>query len=282
MTQPALAKSGRGIKGGRTYAWPPPGTKNTSPPFEVSSVTTIIGAGLPKPALMYWAAKMVAEKAVESHAFVGSMIESQGKEETTKWLKGAHRTYTNKKADMGTIAHMAIEAYLDGRPLTDEALDEELKERKVPLDMWRTTKAYVSGAMEFFDQLEPEVLHSEVTVYSRKHGYAGTTDIIANMRLGGQGTVPCIIDFKTGKGVYPEMGLQLCAYAFADFIGRADGTEEPLPEGIRNGVIVRLTPGGGFEAVAFSLSPELLDVFLAVKGVAEGQAVMDEAKRPSL
>ncbi len=281
MTTPAQAKSGRGIKGGRSYAWPPAGTNSTAAPFEVNSVTTIIGNGLPKPALMYWAAKMVAEKAVSSVDFVKSMKESEGDAETIKWLKGAHRTFTNKKADMGTIAHMAIEAYVDGNEMTEAQLDEELKERQVPLDMWKTTKGYVRAAKEFFDQLEPEVLHSEVTVYSRKYGYAGTTDIIGNLRMGGGKPVPCIIDFKTGKGVYPEMGLQLSAYARADFIGRNDGTEEALPADIRHGVIVRLMPSGTFEAVAFTLSDELQEVFLAVKGVAEGLNVMEQAKRPS-
>lgn len=286
MTTPAQARKGKGIRGGRTYAWPPPGTlkPGAEPEFEVSSVTTLIGNGLPKPALMYWAAKMVAEKAVSDIEFVASMKESQGDAEAVKWLKGAHRTYTNKKADMGTIAHMAIESYLNGREMSEDQLNEALKERGVPLDMWKTTKSYVKGAMEFFDQAEPEVLYQEATVYSRKYGYAGTADIIGRIRLGGTDWLPAIIDFKTGKGVYPEMGLQLSAYARADFIGLSDGTEIPLSDigDIRHGVIVRLTPGGSFEAVSFNLSDDLQDVFLSVQGVALGLETMERSKRPGL
>lgn len=280
MTSPALASTSRG--GGRTYKWPPTGLlKPGEEQMEVASVTTVIGKGLPKPALMYWAAKMVAQKAVDDYAAVGAIMASKdGESKAVNYLKGAHREFTNKKADMGTVAHMAVEAYVAGAPLTEAQLDEELKERGVPLDMWRMTKGYVKGALEFFDQLEPEVLHSEVTVFSRKWGYAGTTDIIGRMRFGGTETYPCVIDFKTGKAVYPEMGLQLSAYARADFIGRNDGTEEPLPPDIRHGVIVRLTPTGGFEAVAFTLSDELQEVFLSVMGVAQGLEVMEQAKRP--
>ncbi len=286
MTTPAQARSGKGkgIRGGRTYVWPPPGTlkPGDEPEFEVSSVTTLIGNGLPKPALMWWAAKMVAEKAVKSLDFVAKMKADEGDDETIKWLKGAHRSYTNKKADMGTIAHMAIEAYIDGNTMSDDQINEELKERGVPLDMWKATKGYIRGGVEFLDQLEPEVLYQEATVYSRVHGYAGTADIIGWMRFGGTDTYPCIIDFKTGKGVYPEMGLQLAAYARADFIGTTDGTEIPLSEigDIRHGVIVRLTPTGSFEAVSFTLSDELHGVFLSVQGVAEGLEVMERAKRP--
>jgi hypothetical protein len=275
------------VRGGRSYKWPPPGVlkPGQAPEFEVASVTTLLGNGLPKPALMYWAAKMVAEKACENPDFIKQMIDAQGKDETIKWLKGAHRTFTNKKADMGTIAHMAIEHYVDGRPMTAAQIDAELVERKVPLDMWKVTKGYIDGAKEFFDACEPEILESEVTVYSRAHGYAGTLDLLGRLSFGGE-RLPCIMDFKTGKGVYPEMGLQLCAYARADFIGTTDGVERPLAdvfggEPIQHGVIVRLKPGG-FEVKSFTLSDDLFQVFLAVKGVALGLPIMEQAMRPGL
>ena len=51
---------------------------------------------------------------------------------------------------------------------------------------------------------------SERLVFSREHGYAGTTDLIGtlNGRL-------ALLDIKTGRGVYPEYKLQLAAYAVA-------------------------------------------------------------------
>ena len=45
----------------------------------------------------------------------------------------------------------------------------------------------------------------------KKHGYAGTLDIIGTVN--GKGV--WIIDVKTGKGIYPEAWLQLSAYKAA-------------------------------------------------------------------
>lgn len=293
MTQPANASKGSGSFGGRSYMWPPPGTPGEGEEFQVASVTTILGKGLPKPALTYWAARVVAEKATENPQFIVDMVKAQGRDETVNWLKRAPQNYTAKKAGMGTVAHAAIEAYVDGTKITDAYIrallvDEFEDKPNLAADpaVFKQTKGYIRGALEFFDAVEPEILKQEVTVYSREHGYAGTTDIIARLHFGGPNgeRLPCIVDFKTGKGVYPESGLQLCAYARADFIGASDGTETPLSEfgDIRHGVIVRLKPGGGFEAKSFNLSDDLFEVFLAVKGVALGEGTMKQAMRPGL
>src|SRR5262249_23693029 len=65
----------------------------------------------------------------------------------------------------------------------------------------------------------------EVTLWSHTYGYAGTADWIAEIGghiwLGGN---------KTGKSVYPEVGLQLAALAGADCVLRADGNEGDLPD----------------------------------------------------
>ena len=50
-------------------------------------------------------------------------------------------------------------------------------------------------------------------VYSRTFGFAGTLDAICTI-AGRRG----LLDIKTGRsGVYPEVALQLAAYAHADF-----------------------------------------------------------------
>jgi len=54
-------------------------------------------------------------------------------------------------------------------------------------------------------------LRSEMVVFSHKHRYAGTMDLLAwIMRAGKRELV--LIDFKTGKAVWPESFLQLAAY----------------------------------------------------------------------
>src|SRR4029453_3802172 len=87
-------------------------------------------------------------------------------------------------------------------------------------------ESYLSGLDRFLADHTPGFLAAEQTVYSRRYGYAGTFDLLAT--LPGHGLV--LVDVKTGNRVYPEVCLQLAAYAPADFIGQPDPiTEQPLP-----------------------------------------------------
>jgi hypothetical protein len=274
MTQPAQAK--RGARGVRVYSWPP------QPPhdLEVVSVTSVLSNGLPKPFLAPWSAKMVAEFAVEKRTAWLELADDDPRAAIDLLKRAPYRT-TSTKADMGTIAHAAIEAYLDGKALTKTQLEGKLREAKVPEKSWRATSGYISGAMEFLHNHEPEVLHSEATVYSRTHSYAGTTDLVARLRVGGSQKV-CVVDFKTAKSVYDENGLQLCAYARADFVGLGDGSEVALANvPIEDGLIVRLTPSGSYELAHFALTDDLFDVFLAVQRVALGKETIAAARRPT-
>src|SRR4249920_742854 len=136
MTQPNQSSvAGRGM---RTYRWPPKGETE----LEVVSVTSIIGGGIPKPFLAPWSAKVVAEFAVDRHTAVVAMLDVPNEErEAAKnaaidWLKRAPYRGTAEKANMGTIVHAAVDAYLSGKPLTDSDIEAMLKEKRVPLERW--------------------------------------------------------------------------------------------------------------------------------------------------
>lgn len=278
MTAPKQAKQRRGY-GPRTYAWPP------LPPheFEVISVTSAIGGGIPKPYLIGWAAKVTAEAAIEDHDIIGAMLAKGKEREAIAHVKGARFHDSGKKADRGTIVHSALEAYLKGRPMGQETVESLLKEARVPLDLWKSTAAMIVGLMEFLYDEEPEIYWSESTVYSRAHGYAGTADLIARMRVGGS-LLPVVLDVKTSKSIYDETALQLCAYARADFVGLDDGTEAPLTptgEKIEHGVVVRPTPSGKYEKAVFTLTDAVYARFLAALAVASTDGVEAEARRPS-
>lgn len=282
MTQPALAKKkGGGYDAPRIYSWPP------QPPheFEVMSVTSIIGKAWPKPFLLPWAVKVTAQAAVDDMDIVQLMLAKGNERGAVEHLKGARWRTTNRAADRGTIVHKAVEAYVAGRPWSKEELEHELVEARIEQDLWRSAAGMIAGVMEFLWDKEPEILHSEVTVYSRTHGYAGTTDIIALMALGGAEKKPVIIDFKTSKSIYDDTALQLAAYANADFIGRADGSEEALlPDGlgpILDGVVVRPTATGRYEAAAFSLTPQVFEGFLACVNLANNLGAIENARRPT-
>lgn len=278
MTEPRQARRRQGRDAPRTYAWPP------LPPheFEVISVTSAKDV-LPKPWLVGWAAKMTAIAGVEDHAIVGAMLAKGDEQAAIDHLKGARYRDSGAKANRGTVVHAALESYLAGKELTAEDLEAQLKERRVPLKLWKSTGLMVKGLMEFLVDEEPEVYWSETTVYSRTHGYAGTPDIIARMRVGGA-LVPVVIDVKTSKDIYDDTSLQTCAYARADFVGLDDGTEKQLtPDGepIDFGVVVRPTPDGRYQKRVCAHTDELYELFLGCLAVANAQGVEKEVWRPS-
>ena len=96
----------------------------------------------------------------------------------------------------------------------------------------------------------------------RRFGYAGTFDAIAT--LPGVGVV--LLDVKTGNRVYPEVCLQLAAFAAAEFIGDPDGvTEQPLPE-VHAGAVLHLQPGG-YRLLPVPIGGAVLEAFLAALAV---------------
>lgn len=233
MTAPALARG----KTGRRYVWPP-GTDK--PELVVPSVTTVIG-NLSKPALTNWAAKSVAEYAVE-HILTWQDLPS---DDAVDLLKRAPYRDMTKKGNVGTAVHAAIDVWMGKQETVLEDLD---------------LLPFVGGALAFMEDLAAEVLHSEVTVFSRQYLYAGTTDAIVRLK---DGRV-AICDWKTGKSVYAEAAIQVCAYANAEFIGTIEGEELPLPE-IDVGIIVHLPGDGSYTAHEVEFTPRLWRTFLALR-----------------
>lgn len=281
MTTPNLAKKSSG-RGPRLYAWPP------QPPYELDdliSVTSAINAGLAKPFLTNWAAKVVAELAVEDHDIVARMLAKDDEQGAISHLKGAPYRTRQAAADRGTLVHAALESYIEGKRLTEDELKDQLKEAGVPTKLWKSTINMYGGLIDFMFDEEPEIFHSEQTVYSRKYHYAGTADGIGLVRIGGT-RQPAVIDVKTSKAIYDETALQLTAYAYADFVGLDDGTEVPLvPEQYdrpQYGIVVRPKPGGGYERKTFALTPAVFDMFLGTLKVAQHQAAdtLALARRP--
>jgi hypothetical protein len=182
------------------------------------SVTTILGA-LDRPALTYWACEKAAVAAINQRNTWQGMIADDAENcdhndaqecAAVKWLRDARwRKVPGEKSDMdmGTEVHAACEEYvLTGtRP-------------HVPADV----EPYLVQFEEWCQRAQPAYTAAEVTVYEPTYGYAGTAD--AFMTVGG---VPVIADYKTTKKPldargqrktpYPEVGLQLAAYANAEF-----------------------------------------------------------------
>lgn len=228
---------------GRTYGLelPPPDGHKT-----LWSVTTIIGGGLPKPVLIPWGMKTVAEYAVRNYRRLYAMCQAaEGDEEAVyhivAWLKGSPYREREKKADLGTLLHSIAEA---------RALQKALP--TITPDVAPLYQQF----RRFEEECEPEWEMSEATVYNVRESFAGTLDGIGRLR--GK-RVPeawrnrlVMADYKTGgeidlrdprnsKGVYPEAALQMSAYAHAEGAYLAPGTVAPLPP-IEGALAVHITP----------------------------------------
>jgi hypothetical protein len=157
-----------------------------------------------KPKLVGAAARQAAEYTDRQWEFLAPLPSFQ----RISLIKDAHEVTWGKARDLGTSVHEAIEAYAKGEPC------EYPKE----------ANPFISHFIEFMIEQRPRFLANEATVWSRKHGYAGTLDAIAD--IGGD---IYLIDFKTGKRLHGEIGMQLSALASADFIITPEGEELELP-----------------------------------------------------
>lgn len=190
------------------------------------SVTTIIGSGLPKPAIAGWQARTIAEYAVANWRQIGAMLASvrlrrtadQGTfivsdadaiEAAVEWLKGAPWRESKRKMNVGSAVHAEAEAYILGVP------------RPEPLP---AVAPYLTSFRNFLDDFKPEFELAEATVYSVSESFAGTLDAI--FRVSGR---TFLADWKTGKDIYPDVALQLAAYEHAESVLLPDGSSAPMP-----------------------------------------------------
>ncbi len=217
------------------------------------SVTTIISGGLPKPALLPWGIKSVAEVAVAKHRTLTAMtLECAGGEcgpgdwcascdAAVRWLKSAPYQQRDKAADIGTQVHEAAEAYKLGKPMPPW-----------PDGIAPSMEQYEHWLLAFGPSFE----QTELTVYNRTQRYAGTLDAIVTLSDGRR----LLIDYKTGKGVYPEVGLQLAAYRYAEYMRLPDMSEAPVLE-VDGAAVLHLLPGS-WQFIEVRADPEVFEAFL--------------------
>jgi hypothetical protein len=232
------------------------------------SVTHILQC-LNKPALVNWAAseerKLVSAVAADVHEeFAAIKVTDRGKYlallESKLGKEKAHRRALAKAGDIGTQVHHLIEWQMRsqlGLPVgpMPEVVDD--------------AKWAVMAFEDWAKAVHLEPLAVERIVYSVSHAYAGTLDLLAKV----EGTVT-VVDFKTGKAVYPEAFLQNVAYQMA--VGEL-GIDQP-----QRGVILRLPKvqtDPAFEAVPVPPAGPLFPTFLAVKQVWQWWWTQEEANR---
>ena len=194
MTNPPLARE---TDSGREYV-------NFRTGEIAPSITTVLKM-LAKPQVEDWKIRMAADHANLNWDEMSEWHPVRRKEAMT----GAHQAYSDEKAALGTLVHEVCEKCVKG----------------IPVNVPKIASPYMAQFARFLMEKQPVFTEAEVTVWSRGLEYAGTADAIAE--IGGE---TWLIDIKTGKGIYPEHGLQLAALKYADFIIRPDCSEEPIPQ----------------------------------------------------
>ncbi|WP_369189086.1 hypothetical protein [Streptomyces sp. R08] len=227
------------------------------PEIKVPGVTSVVGM-LPKPFLMYWAAKMTAELAVDSLPFVAQMAE-RDRQGAVDYLKGASRRYTKMRADVGSDAHDLFERMIRGQFVGSVHPDLE---------------PYRAHFADFLEAVNPRLERAEDVAWSDAHAYAGSFDAVLTVWLDEDGNptpdrsgVPHLLmaDWKTSKATYPDVALQMSAYANADRIISPDGTSEPMPE-FDGAAVLHITPEL-WEFKPVRIDEEVFSFFLALRKV---------------
>lgn len=145
----------------------------------------------------------------------------------------------NEAAIRGSKIHHTIELILAGRVVSNEGItldqikflgltDQKLI-RYLQEPFTEREDTMMRGFMQFWEDYTPKVIKSEEIVFSTKYRFAGTLDSILKIYLpqtakslaavkeSGKKTPPrkslkVLVDFKTGKALYPEYDLQVGAY----------------------------------------------------------------------
>jgi hypothetical protein len=238
---------------------------------KVDGVTTILGNGIPKPALVGWAAKSIAEYVGERITIttagtvdattLAQDLATIGRENRySKWpndgsvsrlafietLKGVHWQDRDRAAKRGTEVHALAERIIQG-----EEID-------VPAEL----VGHVDSYIKFLDEWQVSPIVVEGVCGHRKHRWMGTFDLVADLH--GE---RWLLDLKTTRsGIFGETALQLAAYRHAEFYIDPDGDEQPMPEVDHVGAV--WCRADGYDLIPVEAGPDQYRMFQYAQMVA--------------
>lgn len=242
---------------------------------KVDGVTSIIDQGVPKPALVGWAARVIAEYVADrisltddDHYSADRLIRDlrdiaaerprdawpegpPGPLKIAEVLKALHWRDRDLAGKRGTEVHKLAERLAAGEEVT---VPEELV-------------GHVDSYLRFRKDWDPTDELVEVVVGNRRHRYMGTADLFAG--LDSLGT--CLVDLKTARsGIFGETALQLAAYRHAEFYLDPDtGEERPMPD--FDAVVGLWIRADGYDLYPIEAGPAEFRTFLYAQQVAHFQ-----------
>lgn len=225
----------------------------------VPGVTTILSDGLPKPALMNWAATATAAYAIDQWDTLAGLPVA----ERLKKIEGGRWAARDTAAARGTAVHAMAERLVAGEKVT------------VP----DAITGYVKACVDLLDDFDVRAMHVESVVYSETHRHVGTCDLIAEFLLPdmpeyehiprrANGYSLALVDWKTSKsGIFGDVALQLAAYRHSEFLIDSAGGVLDMPE-VDFTAGIHLRPDGGYSLVPLTTDDDIYHDFLYVKEVA--------------
>ncbi|MFN0092882.1 MAG: hypothetical protein ACKVWR_21820 [Acidimicrobiales bacterium] len=235
------------------------------------SVTTILGQGIPKPALVGWAAKVAGEYAVDHLDILAAHVRAGDRDGAIKLCTDARWNTTKRAQERGASIHEVAEQYALGNPVD------------VPAHL----APYIEHLRAFLADHRPTYHAAEAPVYNTTYLYAGTLDAIVEI----DGSL-CVLDIKTTEKLpgeksrppWPEVALQLCAYSRCEHVGlrgseREDGrygtryylwddTVEVAPMPAVDGAFALVLSPGDYQLVPCRVDDQMWATFLYVREVA--------------
>lgn len=189
---------------------------------KVPSVTQLLAQLDKSRTLVPWATRVTARYAVDHWDSLAAMEP----EERFAMVKGEPNRIRDRAAASGTQIHKWAEALLHGEPV----------------DIPKQHTAAVEGFARWWEDHGLKTEQTEVMVWHKGDmwegaSYAGTFDLLADWNGD-----HWLLDHKTGSGIYPEMALQVAAYANAD-MWVVDG-EDTIPTPITHLGLLHIRPDG--------------------------------------
>lgn len=212
---------------------------------KVPGITTILGKGIPKPQFVDSAAKTTANYAMDYWDELAALRPS----ERHARLLRARWESLGAASVRGTAVHRYVEQLSAGEEIDAGDLD-----------------GHVDAYLQFVEDWQPVELLVERAVFSRRLGYAGTPDLVAELADG----KVWLLDWKTAEsGIWPEAALQLAAARYAEFFIDEDGNEVPVASlGIEACGAIHIR-ADGYDLRPTASGPPAFAAFLYAKHVAE-------------
>lgn len=163
-----------------------------------------------KPALVQWSANMTRDFMLKQTDEIRTLAKTQSEQGFADLYEGlcqkarlAHRDVTTA-LDIGTIVHTLLEDIGEGR-----TVDIDLATKDEPEEVQKAVRKAMDGYYKWVEEDEIEHIPgmNEVVLYDDALEIGGTMDAGFHRK----GTL-CVGDYKSSKGIYPEMIIQASKY----------------------------------------------------------------------